>query len=115
MSQCGLLHLSDPNAAAGCEGTLRRHPRRLLAIVFVTLLVAPVSFAQSQLPPATTFASKASTGSSKEAPSATTTTGPADRAIPLPQIADRADELDRWLGGGTDRLAPQAGLVQPEG
>ena len=114
MSQCGLLHLSDPNAAAGCEGTLRRHPRRLLAIVFVTLLVAPVSFAQSQLPPATTFASKASTGSSQEAPSATATTGPADRAIPLPQIADRADELDRWLGEVTDRLTPEAGLLKAE-
>jgi small-conductance mechanosensitive channel len=89
---------------------LRKHPGGLLAILFVTLLVAPVLWAQSQLPPA----SKASTASSHGAPSTPATTGPADRAIPLPQIADRAEELDRWLGEVTDRLTPEADLLKAE-
>ena len=116
MSQIALLHLSDlnANAAAGCKDTLRKHPGGLLAILFVTLLVAPVLWAQSQLPPTTTSASKASTESSQEAPSTPATTGPADRAIPLPQIADRAEELDRWLAEVTGRLTPEADLLKAE-
>jgi small-conductance mechanosensitive channel len=82
----------------------------LLAILFVTLLVAPVLWAQSQLPPP----SKVSTESSQGAPSTPATTGPADRAIPLPQIANRAEELDRWLGEVTDRLTPEADLLKAE-
>ena len=103
MSQCGLLRLSDSNASAGCKGTLRKHPGGSLAIVFVTLLLAPVLRAQSQLPP------------SQEAPSKSAAAGPADRAIPLPQIADRAEELDRWLGEVADGLAPEADLLKAEG
>jgi small-conductance mechanosensitive channel len=82
----------------------------LLAILFVTLLAAPVLWAQSQLPPA----SKVSTESSQGAPSTPATTGPADRAIPLPKIADRAEELDRWLGEVTDRLTAEADLLKAE-
>ena len=114
MSQRGLLHLSDLNAAAGCKVTLKQHPGGLLAILFVTLLVAPVLWAQSQLPPTTTSASKASAESSQGAPSTPTTTGPIDRAIPLPQIADRAAELDRWLEEATDRLATETDLLKAE-
>jgi hypothetical protein len=112
MSLCGLLQLSDLNAAAGCKGTLRKHPGGLLAILFVKLLVAPVLCAHSQLSPTTTSASKASTESSQEAPSTPAIIGPADRAIPLPRIADRAEELDRWLGKVTDRLTTEADLLK---
>ena len=116
MSQFGLLHLSDldANAAAGCKDSLSKHPGGLLAILFVTLLVAPVLWAQSQHPPTTTSASKASAESSQQAPSKPATTGPADRAIPLPQIADRAEELDRWLGEVTGRLIPETDLLKAE-
>jgi small-conductance mechanosensitive channel len=110
MSQCGSLHLSDFNTAAGCKVTLRKHPGGLLAILFVTILVAPVLWAQSQLSPASKVSSKSSQG----APSTPATTGPADRAIPLPQIADRAEELDRWLGEVIDRLTPEADLLKTE-
>src|SRR5215471_21774000 len=110
MFQSGSLHLSGFNTAAECKATLRKHPGGLLAILFVTLLVAPVLWAQSQLPPA----SKVSTESSQGAPSTPATTGPADRAIPLPQIADRAEELDRWLGEVTGRLIPEADLLKAE-
>jgi potassium efflux system protein len=113
MSQCGSFHLSVLNAAAACKDTLRKHVGELLAILFVTLLLAPVLCAQSQLPPANPSASKARTESSQEAPSTPATTG-ADRAIPLPQIADRAEELDRWLGEVTDRLTPKADLLKAE-
>jgi potassium-dependent mechanosensitive channel len=110
MPQCGLFRLSDFNAAAECRDTPRKHPGGLLAILFVTLLVAPVLWAQSS----PTSASKASTESSGEAPSTPATTGPADRAIPLPQIADRAEELDRWLREVTDQLTPEADLLKAE-
>jgi len=112
MSLCGLLHLSHLNAAAGCKNTLKTHLGGLLSILFATFLVAPFLRAQSQLPPTTTPASKASIASSQEAPSTPATPGPADRAIPLPQIADRAEDLDRWLGEVTDRVTPERDLLK---
>src|SRR5215472_3744941 len=114
MSHGSLFHLLVPNAAAACTHALRKYARGLLAILFFTLLLAPVLRAQSQLPPETTAASKARTEPAQEAPSTSATTGPADRAIPLPQIADRAEELDRWLGEVTDRLTPEANLLKTE-
>src|SRR5215472_16702454 len=111
MSQCGLFRFSVFNAATACTGTLRGHASRLLTSLFVILLVAPVLSAQSQPPRATTSASKARTESSQEA-FAPGTTEPADRAIPLPQIADRAEELDRWLKEVTERLTPEANLLK---
>src|SRR5215472_6910243 len=114
MSHGSLFHLLVPNAAAACTHALRKYARGLLAILFFTLLLAPVLRAQSQLPPETTAASKARTEPAQEAPSTSATTGPADRAIPLPQIADRAEELDRWLGEVTERLTPEADLLKAE-
>jgi hypothetical protein len=103
MPQCGVIRFSDFNADAGCKDTRRKHPGGLLAILFVALLAAPVLWAQSQRLPTTTSASKAGTESPQEAASTPAITAPADRAIPLPQIADRAEELDRWLVEVTDR------------
>src|SRR5262249_16945061 len=100
---CGLFRLSHPNVAAACEATPRE--RGLFAILLVTLLVAPVLWAQSQVPPTTTSASKSAQSSQELAPTPGAT-GAADRAIPLPQIADRAEELDRWLREVTIRLTP---------
>jgi hypothetical protein len=74
----------------------------LLAILSVTLLVAPVLWAQSR------------TESSQEAPSTPATTGLADRAIPLPQIADRAAELDLRLKEVTERLTPESDLLKAQ-
>ena len=86
----------------------------MLLGIFFPLLVAPILWAQSQVPATTTSASKASTESPQEAPSRPATTGAADRAIPLPQIVDRADELDRWLREITSRLTPEADLLKAE-
>jgi potassium-dependent mechanosensitive channel len=114
MLQCGLFRPSHLNRAAECEYTPRKHPGGLFASLLVTLLVAPVLWAQSQVPSTTTSASKPSTESSREAPPTPPTTEPADRAIPLPQIADRAEELDRWLREVTARLIPEADLLKAE-
>ena len=81
---------------------------------FFTLLVAPIFCSQSQVPATTISASKVSTESLQEAPSTPAATGAADRAIPLPQIVDRADELDRWLREITSRLTPEADLLKAE-
>jgi potassium-dependent mechanosensitive channel len=114
MPQCGVFRFSDLNTDAGCKDTRRKHPGGLLAILFVALLAAPVLWAQSQRLPTTTSASKAGTESPQEAASTPAITAPADRAIPLPQIADRAEELDRWLVEVTDRLTPEADLHKAE-
>jgi potassium-dependent mechanosensitive channel len=103
---------TDPNAVAGFENVPGKHASASLAILF-TILAAPVLWAQSQAPPTTISGSRAS-NESQEAPSTPATTGPADRAIPLPQIADRAEELDRWLGEVIDRLTPEADLLKDE-
>src|SRR6202007_823284 len=95
--------------------TKREYPCGMLLAIFFTLLLAPILWAQSQVPATTASSSKASTESPQEAPpTPATTTGPADRAIPLPQIADRADELDRWLREITSRLPPEADLLKAE-
>jgi potassium-dependent mechanosensitive channel len=114
MPQCGLFRLSHLNTAAECERTPRKHPGGLLAILLVTLLVAPVLCAQSPGPSTTTSASKPSTESSQEAPPTPATAEPADRAIPLPLIANRAEELDRWLREVIARLTPEADLLKAE-
>jgi potassium-dependent mechanosensitive channel len=114
MPQRALFRPSDLNAVVGREDSSRRHAGGLFAILFAILLVAPVLWAQSQGPPTTTSAPKANTESSQEAQSTPAATGPADRAIPLPQIADRAEELDRWLREVTDRLAPEVDLLNTE-
>jgi potassium efflux system protein len=113
MSRCGLFLRSVPKAAAKCVDITRQYPCEML-LAFFTLLVAPVLWAQSQVPAKTPPALKAGTESPKEAPSTPAANGPADRAIPLPQIVDRADELDRWLREITSRLTPEADLLKAE-
>src|SRR6202007_3161922 len=115
MSRCGLFVRSALKAVVKSVDTKREYPCGMLLAIFFTLLLAPILWAQSQVPATTTSASKASTESPQEAPpTPATTTGPADRAIPLPQIADRADELDRWLREITSRLTPEADLLKAE-
>jgi len=90
----------------------RLSPRRLLLTFFVTLLLPLLLWAQHQsqsAPP-----SKASNEPSHQASSPTVTPVPEDHAIPLPQIADRADELDRWLREVTGQLAPEEDLLRWE-
>jgi hypothetical protein len=114
MSRCGLFLRSVFKAAANCVGTTGECPCSMLLAIFFQLLVVPILWAQSQVPATTTSASKASTESPQEAPSTPAATGAADRAIPLPQIVDRADELDRWLREITSRLTPEADLLKAE-
>src|SRR5262249_16048935 len=42
------------------------------------------------------------------------TTTVSDRSIPLPQITDRAEELERWLREITGQLAPEGELLAAE-
>jgi hypothetical protein len=114
MSPRGLFVRSALKEAVKSVNTKREYPCGMLLAIFFTLLVAPILWAQSQAPRTATSASKASTESPQEAPATPATTGPADRAIPLPQIADRAEELDRWLREITSRLTPEADLVKAE-
>jgi potassium-dependent mechanosensitive channel len=113
MSPCGLFVRSAFKAAVKSVETKREYPCGIL-LAFFTLLVAPILGAQAEVPARTTSASKATTEPQQEATSTSATTGPADRAIPLPQIADRAEELDRWLREITSRLTPEADLLKAE-
>jgi potassium-dependent mechanosensitive channel len=114
MSPCGLFVRSAFKAAVKSVETKREYPCGILLAIFFTLLVAPILGAQAEVPARTTSASKATTEPQQEATSTSATTGPADRAIPLPQIADRAEELDRWLREITSRLTPEADLLKAE-
>src|SRR5579864_6524484 len=113
MSPCGLLVRSAFKAAVKSVETKREYACGILLAIFSTLLVAPILWAQSEVPARTTSASKATTESQQDAPSTSATTGPADRAIPLPQIADRAEELDRWLREITSRSRPKRICSKP--
>ena len=114
MSRFGLFVRSALKAAAKSVDTKGEYPCGMLLAIFFTLMAAPILWAQSQVPATTTSESKARTESPQEAPSTPATTEPADRAIPLPQIADRAEELDRWLREITRRLTPEADLLKAE-
>ena len=114
MFPCSLLVRSAFKAAVKSVETKREYPCGIFLAIFSTLLVAPILWAQSEVPARTTSASKATTESPQEAPPTPATSGPADRAIPLPQIAYRADELDRWLREITSRLIPEADLLKAE-
>src|ERR1700751_904979 len=114
MSPRGSFVRSALKAAVKSVDTKREYPCSMLLAIFFTLLVVPILWAQSQVPATTTSASNASTESPQEAPPTPATTGPADRAIPLPQIVYGADELDRWLREITSRLTPEADLLKTE-
>jgi len=109
----GMNNVAETSRRQVCRHYRRMSLRHALGYFF-TLLVAPIFCAQSQVPAMTTSALKASTESPQEAPSTPATTGAADRTIPLPQIVDRADELDRWLREITSRLTSEADLVKDE-
>src|ERR1700748_3884718 len=114
MSPCGLFVRSAFKAAGKSVETKKEFPCGILLAIFFTLLVAPILGAQAEVPARTTSASKATTEPQQEATSTSATTGPADRAIPLPQIAARAEVLDRWLREITRRLTPEADLLKAE-
>ena len=114
MSPLGSFVRSALKAAVKSVDVKREYPCGMLLAIFFTLLVVPILWAQSPVPVTTTSASNASTESPREAPPTPATSGPADRAIPLPQIAYRADELDRWLREITSRLTPEADLLKAE-
>lgn len=87
---------------------------RILVCLLVTLFVAPQLPGQSQLlrTPGTTI--QTAPQSQQEASSPPATSGQTDQAIPLPQIADRAEEMDRWLREITGQLTPEADLLSSE-
>jgi small-conductance mechanosensitive channel len=72
--------------------------------------------AQSQASPSTTTttAPETSPALQPEAPSPPAASEPANYAIPLPQIAGRAEELDRWLRDITGHLTLEADLLKSE-
>src|ERR1700741_544035 len=114
MFPCSLLVRSAFNAAVKSVETRREYSCGIFLAIFSSLLVAPILWAQSEVLARATSVSKTTTESQRDAPSAPATTGPADRAIPLAQIADRAEELDRWLREITSRLTPEADLLKAE-
>jgi potassium efflux system protein len=90
-------------------GTFALEPWGMLRALFVALLLPLLLSAQSTSTPKP--APKPGTESSQQAVPGPGTPGPEDHSIPLPQIADRADELDRWVREITSQLAPEADLL----
>jgi len=88
-----------------------------LCLLAVTLLLAllspPMRGAQSQ-PPATTPSAPPNSASAPQVAGAPALTPvrPADRVIPLPQIADRAEESDRLLQEISSHLTPKGELLE---
>jgi potassium efflux system protein len=101
------LHPGD--AGRACTSAL--NPWKILAALFVTLLLPLLSWAQTKSISMPKPGPKTGAESSQQVPSASGTPVPEDHSIPLPQIADRADELDRWLREITGQLTPEADLL----
>lgn len=95
---------------------LRPHgaSNRILTAFLLTLCVAPKVKAQSLPLPTSTTTFQAAPEPQQGAPSTTVASNVTDQVIPLPQIADRAEELDRWLREITGQLTPEADLLRSE-
>jgi potassium-dependent mechanosensitive channel len=78
----------------------------LVVFSFATILGPLALQARSQTHPDAAPQQAEGSESSQQAPP-TGTAAPAGRAIPLPQIADSADELDRWLRKITSQLTSE--------
>ena len=85
----------------------------LVAFSFATILGPLALWARSQRHPVPAPLPAAGSESQQQAPP-TGTAEPAGRAIPLPQIADRADEVDRWLRKITSQLTSEEDLLGAE-
>jgi len=114
LTRIGLFRRLFPGGGARCALTSVLGPCGLLVALSVALLLPLVSIAQSQTVPTLVPTTNPNPQLSQEAPSVPAITTPVDRAIPLPQIADRADELDRWLREITGELTPESDLLQWE-
>jgi potassium-dependent mechanosensitive channel len=92
----------------------KTRPGGIVAVLLLTLF-APL-WIQGQSQPITTRGTTLHTApqAQQEAPSPPAAISPVDRAIPLPQIADRAEEMDRWLRESTGQLTPDAELLDSE-
>lgn len=112
MSPMALFRSSFLRSGARSHRNSGLSVRRMLLTFFVTLLLPLPLWAQSQsqsAPP-----SKTSKEPSHPASPTAAAPVPEDRAIPLPQIADRADELDRWLRAVTGQMASEEDLLRWE-
>jgi potassium efflux system protein len=114
MSRRDLFVRSSRTAAGMSVDTKSAYSCRIVPVIIFTVLVAPILWAQPQVPATTSTAPTTGIESPQESLSTPATTRPSDRAIPLPQIADRAEELDRWLREITSRLTPEADLLKAE-
>lgn len=85
-------------------------PWRLVPALFAALLFPLLLRAQPQSTSTPLPVSKSGAESSQQAVPASGAPAP----IPLPQIADRADELDRWLREITGQMTPEADLLNWE-
>ena len=81
----------------------------LVVFPFATILT-PAVWARSKAHPIPAQSRAAGSESPQQA-SPTGAAGPAGRAIPLPQIADSADELDRWLRKIRSQLTSEEDLL----
>jgi potassium efflux system protein len=104
------FHLGDARGAR----TSIINPRGMLAPLFATLFLPLFVRAQPQSPSTPEPVAKTTTEPLQQKPAAPAAPRPEDHSIPLPQIADRADELDRRLREIIGQLTPQEDLVQWE-
>jgi potassium efflux system protein len=91
--------------------------RFLCATLLLVTMVLPLSATAAQIQPSTKKIHKVdATAQQREqqSPPAPSITTPDDHGIPLPQIADRAEVLDRLLQDISRQLAPTSELLQTD-
>jgi potassium-dependent mechanosensitive channel len=110
----------DPSVPPPGSRVCRDEVRRRLVLRATLLLASTVlslSAAAAQIQPPTKKTQDASPASQQQVqqpPTAEPLVTPANNAIPLPQIADRAEALDRLLQDISRQLAPTSELLQAD-
>jgi potassium-dependent mechanosensitive channel len=106
----------SPFAAGAREASprIRTYVRRILLVLAATLLL-PDAFVQAQLPglPRLPGTSAPAAAVPAAAPGPTPAP-PAAQAIPLPQIADKAEDLDRRLEAISQDLTAEQEAISPK-
>src|ERR1700751_5927074 len=107
----------DPISAATCDrpsGRKFRNPGKIGVILSLFCISAPISDARVKLSGSPFQDPLPAAQAQKEAPLASPGAATTSQAIPLSQIADRADELDRLLKEISAQLAPTPELVEAD-
>jgi len=86
----------------------------LIVLLLLTSLVLLVPVGQAQTPAKKKAGQAPSQTVQSPVPEASSTTPPPNQGIPLPQVADRAEDLDQLLQGISNQLTSTTGLLPSE-